>query len=48
VSLANNTAERCQKNLNSIELLRTLGYDFLSAVALLERLLHQYQSQRGK
>src|SRR5208282_4759240 len=34
----------CQKNLNNIDLLRTQGYEFLSAVALLERWLRQYQA----
>src|SRR6516225_6746229 len=38
----------CQKNLNNIDLLITLDYDFLSAVALLERWLHQYQTQQAK
>src|SRR5271157_4489681 len=34
----------CQKNLNNIDLLLTLGYDFRSAVALLEGWLRQYQA----
>ena len=38
----------CQKNLNNIDLLLTLDYDFVSAVALLERLLNQYQAQQAK
>jgi hypothetical protein len=38
----------CQKNLNNIDLLITLGYDFLSAVALLEGWLKQYQAQQAK
>jgi hypothetical protein len=38
----------CQKNLNNIDLLRTQGYDFLAAVALLERWLRQYQAQQAK
>ena len=33
----------CKKNLNNIDLLMTLGYDFRAAVALLERWLNQYQ-----
>ena len=33
----------CHKNLNNIDLLRTLGHDFRSAVALLERWLNQHQ-----
>jgi hypothetical protein len=35
----------CQKNLNNIDLLLSVGYDFREAVALLERWLTQYQSQ---
>jgi hypothetical protein len=35
----------CQKNLNNIDLLLTLGYDFLSAVSLLERLLNEYRTR---
>src|ERR1700678_4534211 len=38
----------CKKNLNNIDLLITLGYDFQSAVALLERWLNQYQAQQTK
>ena len=38
----------CQKNLNNIDLLLTLDYDFLSAVALLERWLTQYQAQQAR
>ena len=37
----------CQKNLNNIDLLRALGYDFREAVVLLERWLNQYQAQQG-
>jgi hypothetical protein len=33
----------CQKNLNNIDLLRALDYDFLAAVALLEQWLNRYQ-----
>ena len=33
----------CKKNLNNIDLLIELDYDFLSAVALLERLLNEHQ-----
>jgi predicted RNA-binding Zn-ribbon protein involved in translation (DUF1610 family) len=36
----------CQKNLNNIDLLITLDYDFPSAVTLLERWLNQYQAQQ--
>jgi hypothetical protein len=38
----------CKKNLNNIDLLITLGYDFLDAVALLQRWLDQYQAQDKK
>jgi hypothetical protein len=38
----------CQKNLNNIDLLITLDYDFLSAVGLLERWLQQYQAQQAR
>jgi hypothetical protein len=37
----------CQQNLNNIDLLLTLDYDFLSTVALLERWLTQYQAQQA-
>jgi hypothetical protein len=37
----------CQKNLNNIDLLITVGYDFRSAVALLEGWLNQYQVQQA-
>ena len=36
----------CQKNLNNIDLLITLGYDFREAVTLLERWLNHYQAQQ--
>jgi DNA primase len=38
----------CKKNLNNIDLLITLDYDFQSAVALLERYLNEYQAQQAK
>lgn len=38
----------CKTNLNNIDLLRTLGYDFLPAVALLDRWLNQYQAQLAR
>src|SRR4051794_26648335 len=34
----------CKKNLNNIDLLITIGYDFRSAVAILEGWLMQYQA----
>ena len=37
----------CQKNLNNIDLLLILDYDFLSAVSLLQRWLAQYQAQQA-
>ena len=36
----------CKKNLNNIDLLRTLDYDFRAAVTLLERWLNQYLAQQ--
>jgi DNA primase len=38
----------CQKNLNNIDLLRILGYDFRDAVSLLERWLKQHQAHQAK
>jgi len=38
----------CRKNLNNIDLLMTLDYDFRAAVTLLERWLNQYQAQLAK
>jgi DNA primase len=38
----------CKKNLNNIDLLVNLDYDFQSAVALLERYLNDYQAQQAK
>jgi hypothetical protein len=38
----------CKQNLNNIDLLLTLDYDFRAAVAVLERWLKQYQDQQGK
>jgi hypothetical protein len=40
--------EQLQKNLNNIDLLLTLDYDFLSAVKLLEHWLNQYQAKKTK
>jgi hypothetical protein len=37
----------CKKNLNNIDLLLILGYEFQSAVALLERWLNEYQAQQA-
>jgi hypothetical protein len=36
----------CKKNLNNIDLLIELDYDFLAAVALLTRWLEEYQAQQ--
>ena len=38
----------CQKNLNNIDLLITLGYDFRTAVAVLDRLLDRYETLHPK
>lgn len=38
----------CQQNLNNIDLLLTLDYDFRSAVALLERWLNHYQARQAQ
>jgi DNA primase len=38
----------CQKNLNNIDLLITLDYDFIAAVQLLERWLNQYEAQQAR
>ena len=38
----------CKTNLNNIDLLITLGYDFPSAVTLLQRWLQQYQAQQAR
>ncbi len=38
----------CRKNLNNIDLLLSLDYDFCAAVTLLERWLNQYQTQQAK
>jgi len=38
----------CRKNLNNIDLLRASGYDFPSAIELLECWLNQYQAQQAQ
>ncbi len=38
----------CGENLNNIDLLMQLGYNFRSAVALLEQWLLRYQTQQAK
>lgn len=38
----------CKKNLNNIDLLLALDYDFHSAVTLLERWLTQYEAQQAR
>ena len=38
----------CKKNLNNIDLLLTIDYDFRDAVALLERYLNEYLAQQAK
>lgn len=36
----------CKRNLNNIDLLIELDYDFLSAVALLERFLKEHEARK--
>ena len=36
----------CKKNLNNIDLLIELDYDFLAAVALLERWLKEHEARK--
>ena len=38
----------CQQNLNNIDLLITLGYDFPSAVIVLQRWLKQYDAHQAR
>src|SRR5271156_5656472 len=38
----------CKKNLNNIDLLMTLGYDFRTAVVVLENLLKRYEARLPK
>lgn len=38
----------CRKNLNNIDLLMTLDYDFRSAVTLLERWLKEHQARQAR
>ena len=38
----------CQRNFNNIDLLIALGYDFRTAVALLERWLKRYEANPTK
>jgi len=38
----------CTKNLNNIDLLMTLGYNFHTAVAVLEQLLQRYDARLPK
>jgi DNA primase len=37
----------CQKNLNNIDLLMTLGYDFRSAVVILDRWLTRHEARQA-
>jgi DNA primase len=50
VNPRNNLAHcfHCNKNLNNIDLLITLGYDFRAAVAVLENLLNRYEDRLPK
>jgi DNA primase len=38
----------CKKNLNNIDLLMTLDYDFRSAVFVLQRWLNLYQAEQAR
>lgn len=38
----------CEKNLNNIDLLLTLDYDFRSAVTLLERWLKEHDARKAR
>jgi DNA primase len=50
VNPRNNLAHcfRCQRNLNNIDLLMSLGYDFRSAVQILEAWLDQHIARQPK
>jgi hypothetical protein len=50
VNPRNNLAHcfNCKKNLNNIDLLISLGYDFRTAVAVLQRLLDRYEDRLPK
>jgi DNA primase len=50
VNPRNNLAHcfNCAKNLNNIDLLMKLGYDFRTAVAVLEQLLQRYEARLPK
>lgn len=38
----------CQRNVNNIDLLMTLGHDFRSAVEILKAWLNQYEARKAK
>jgi DNA primase len=50
VNPRNNLAHcfNCTKNLNNIDLLMKLGYDFRTAVAVLQQLLQRYEDRLPK
>ena len=50
VNPRNNLAHcfNCKANLNNIDLLMTIGYDFKTAVVVLEKLLNRYEAMQGK
>jgi DNA primase len=50
VNPRNNLAHcfHCKKNINNIDLLATLGYDFRTAVGVLEQLLKRFEARQGK
>ena len=50
VNPRNNLAHcfHCDKNLNNIDLLLSLGYEFCTAVAVLKQLLERYEARLPK
>ena len=38
----------CNKNLNNIDLLRSIGYDFKTAIAVLKQLLERHEARLPK
>ena len=50
VNPRNNLAHcfHCDKNLNNIDLLLTLGYEFRTAVAVLKQLFERYEARLPK
>jgi len=50
VNPRNNLAHcfHCNANLNNIDLLRTMGFDFHSAIKVLKHLLNEFENRRSK